>query len=146
MAEEMVRAAGTSLSSLGLRFDRVVLRILSELTEHCDRMVPADARVLMTISAPIRLPARTAGDVKQRIAALVVEGPPGDEVAQVHGNTVVLRLVRAAAPSQPRLLGLVHNPSTDPTLLLELAERHAERALGSKAPRPSARTARPDER
>ncbi len=35
MAEAMACAAGTSLSKLGLRFDRLVLRVLRDLTEHC---------------------------------------------------------------------------------------------------------------
>jgi hypothetical protein len=129
MAEDMARRAGTSVSRLGLRFDRVVLRILSELSEHCDRVVPDDARVLVTISAPIRLPARTADELKQRIESLVLEGAPREQVTNLHENTVCVRLVRAAPRSQPRLLGLVHNPGMEPRALLELAERYAERVL-----------------
>ena len=135
-AEAMARAAGTSISKLGLRFDRVVLRLLRDLTQHCDRVAPDGARVLVTISAPIRLPATTADHLKQRIEALILEGPPPlEQVTEVHGNTVGLRLVRAAPGSQPRLLGLVHNPEKDPRLLLELAERYAESALGPNSPR-----------
>jgi len=91
---------------------------------------------LVTISAPIRLPATTADHLKQRIEALILEGPPPlEQVTEVHGNTVGLRLVRAAPGSQPRLLGLVHNPEKDPRQLLELAERYAESALGPNSPR-----------
>lgn len=135
MAEAMACAAGTSISRLGLRFDRVVLRLLRDLTQHCDRVVPDGARVLVTISAPVRLPARTADHLKQRIAALILEDPPPEQVTEVHGNTVGLRLVPAAPQSQPKLLGLVHNPDKDPRLLLELAERYADSALGADPPR-----------
>lgn len=136
MADEMASAAGVSISKLGLRFDRVVLRLLRDLAQHCDRVAPDGARILVTVSAPIRLPARTVGHLKQRIEALILEGgSPAEEITQVHDNTVGLRLVEAAPGSRPRLLGLVHNPDKDPRLLLDLAERYAESALGSGGPR-----------
>ncbi len=128
MAQEMARAAGASLSTLGLRFDRVVLRILRELTEHGDRVVPDGLRVLVTISAPIRLPARTADEVKRRIEALILQGAPRELIIDVNENIVGLRLVRAAHRPRPKLLGLVHNRDRDPKSLLELAERYAEGA------------------
>jgi hypothetical protein len=132
IAPAMACAAGASISKLGLRFDRVVLRLLRGLTQHCDSVVSDGALVLVTISAPIRLPATTAGCLKDRIEALILEGPPPlEQITEVHGNAVGLRLVPAARRSQPRLLGLVHNPEKDPRFLLELLERYAEDTLGA---------------
>jgi len=132
MATAMACAAGTSISDLGLRFDRVVLRLLRDLTQHCNRVVSDGALVLVTISAPIRLPATTADHLKRQIEALILEGPPPlEQFTEVHGNTVGLRLVPAAPRLQPRLLGLVHNLEKDPRFLLELVERYAENALGA---------------
>ncbi len=71
MARAMTFAAGTSISKLGLRFDRVVLRVLRDLTEHCDRRAPERTGVVVTISAPIHRPAATVETLMQRIDALI---------------------------------------------------------------------------
>ena len=74
IAEEIARAGGTSVSKLGLRFDRVVVRILDDLSRFTERAAPANRCVLVTISAPIRLPARTERVLEQEIDALLA-GP-----------------------------------------------------------------------
>lgn len=124
IAEEIARAGGTSVSKLGLRFDRVVVRILDDLSRFTERAAPANRCVLVTISAPIRLPARTERVLEQEIDALL----PGrlastDQAADVHGNKVRLRLVDSPSKRPQRLIGFVHNPDIDATRLLDLAEQ-----------------------
>jgi len=75
--------------------------------------------VLFTVSTPIKHPAKT-------IAALeiLVHGSfsCGEIKDTVHGNKVRLRRVTGGSGRVPRVLGFVHNPETDPDLLLDLAE------------------------
>jgi hypothetical protein len=123
IAEDVASAAGTSVSKLGLRFDRVVVRVLGDLTRFCEAAAPAGTCVLVTITAPIRLPAKTVESLEREIDAQLAARPiRGDGALQIHGNSVRLRLVAPASPPSRKLLGFVHNPDIDATRLLDLAE------------------------
>ncbi len=124
IGEQILRGSGLSAAKLGLRFDRVVVAVLGELRSFSDAATSSGAAILVTISAPIRLPAKTVEALKREISALQSAGAPhADYSATVHGNRVRMRLVRSSSPQAPRLIGLVHNPTSAPTLLLDLAER-----------------------
>lgn len=125
MARAMALAAGASLPALGLRFDRVVLRVLRDLTEHCDRRLPETMAVAVTISAPIQRPAATVEALKQRIDALVDGPQPAPPVFEACGNTIGLRLLPSPFSAGRKLLGLVHNPETSPERLLHMIEAFA---------------------
>lgn len=122
MARAMTLAAGTSIPELGLRFDRVVLRVLRDLTEHCDRCVPEGTGVVVTISAPIQRPAAKVEAMMQRIDGLVEGRRPAPPVFEACGNTVGLRLLSAPRAARRKLLGLVHNSKTSSELLLDMVE------------------------
>lgn len=122
MARAMTFAAGTSISKLGLRFDRVVLRVLRDLTEHCDRHAPEGTGVAVTISAPIHRPAATVETLMQRIDTLIEGRRPLPAIFEVCGNTVGLRLLPTLPSPEHKLFGLVHNPETSPELLLDMVE------------------------
>jgi len=123
-ALDILSASGLSPSKLGLRFDRVVVGVLADLRSFSEAAAPGNLAVLLTISAPIRLPARTVKDLKTKITALLAVGiPQADSSAIVHGNRVRIRF-REQPPSAPgRFIGFVHNPGSAPELLLDLAEQ-----------------------
>jgi hypothetical protein len=128
MAEAVLAGSGLSASKLGLRFDRVVVRVLGDLRAFADVAVPEGLAIALTLSAPIRLPAKTAEALREKIAALLSsEERPGDQGTEVQGNQVSLRLVQRPASRRPKLVGLVHNPSTNAVELLDLAERWLRR-------------------
>ena len=124
IATEILKASGSSAARLGLRFDRVVGRVLGDLRAFAGGAAPADRTVLVTISAPIRLPARTVEALKQEIQAQLAAGRVGeDRCATVHGNEVRVRLTQPTPGRGARLIGFVHNPDSEPKRLLDLAER-----------------------
>lgn len=120
IAEAILGPAGLSAAGLGLRFDRVVCRVLGDLRSFVDAAAPTGLTVVLTLTAPIRLPARTVDALKQQIETLLSDGP-GERSVAVHGNDAQVRLIRLAAA--PRLVGLVHNRGAETGRLLELAER-----------------------
>ena len=122
LAEKIVDQAGLTTSRLGLRFDRVVVRILADVRRFAEGAMPAGTTILLTLTAPIRRAAKTADALEQEIAALLAAGVAGeDRTARLWGNEVRLRLVRNA--SGHKLIGFVHNPESDAARLLDLGER-----------------------
>jgi hypothetical protein len=102
----------------------VVGRVLGDLRTFTEGAVPEGVTVLVTISAPIRVPAKTAEVLRARIGALLTAGLRSQDAADtIHGNQVRLRLARHPTTSGPKLIGFVHNPDSDPGRLLDLAER-----------------------
>ena len=115
-------------ANLRLRFDRVVLRVVGRLQIALAEVVPEGQVVLLSVTAPIRHPAKTAA----ALVDLVRRGQPGDEVRDViHGNAVRVRRVHGMQPAMPRVLGFAHNPASDACRLLDLAEA---RLLASQCP------------
>jgi hypothetical protein len=74
IAARIAKAGGQTISGLGLRFDRVVIRVLSDLRRFADGRTPAGATVVLTLTAPIRTPAKTATALEQKIAKLLRVG------------------------------------------------------------------------
>jgi len=105
-----------------LRFDKVATRLLERLRANLDEAVPDGMTVLVTITAPIRVPSKTAAALEDKIESLLRRGSPGrDERLAIHGNRVRIRLLPHASPRAPRLVGFVHNSDSDPLLLLNTA-------------------------
>ncbi len=123
LALKILHAGGTSPAKLGLRFDRVVIAVLAELRSFVEAATPETLAVLVTISAPIRLPAKTVNDLKTNITARLAAGTrQADSSAILHGNSVRIRLLERSSKVPPRLIGFVHNPDSTPERLLDLAE------------------------
>ena len=127
IAVDIATAGSLSLSKLGLRFDRVAIEILDHATSVSENAVPAGQIVLLTISAPIRLPAKTSDALTREITAVVLDGVGGAFTGTLNGNGVRLRLVEASTKSAPRLIGFVHNADQAPDRLLNLAESWLQR-------------------
>lgn len=105
-----------------LRFDKVATRLMERLQTALGETVPDDMTVLLTITAPIRVASKTAAALEHKIQALLGHGSAGrDEKAMIHGNRVRIRLLREETEGGPRMIGFVHNPDTDPLLLMSMA-------------------------
>ena len=104
-----------------LRFDKVATRLTERLQATLGEIVPHGMTVLLTITAPIRLPSKTAASMEEKIRTLLGRGSKGrDEKATIHGNRVRIRLLRHKSERAPRTVGFVHNSDSDPLLLLNM--------------------------
>ena len=119
-------AERAAAAKLRLRFDKAVVRLVGRLKAALAGIVPEDQTIIFTVSAPIRLPAKTAAALE----SVVRGGLPGSELRSiVHGNQVQVRRVTGVPSAMPRVVGFVHNPESDAGLILDLArsrllERH----------------------
>ncbi len=110
-----IRAAG-----LRLRFDKVVMGLVGDLKAALSNYVPEGQTIVFTLTAPIRLPGKTAAELEQ----LVREGLAGGELRSIiHGNEIRVRRVTGVSALMPKVAGFVHNPDSDAGLILDLAER-----------------------
>jgi hypothetical protein len=106
-------------AKLRLRFDKVALRLVGRLKAALASVVPEGQTLVFTISAPIRLPAKTAAALED----MVRPAPPGAERHEiVHDNTVRTRRLKGVSKHMPKVLGFVHNVESDAGAILALAE------------------------
>lgn len=104
-----------------LRFDKVATRVIRRLQASLDETVPDGMTVLLTITAPIRLPSKTAAALEDKIRTLLGRESPGrNEKGTIHGNRVHIRLVKVKCERAPQLIGFVHNSDSDPLQLLSM--------------------------
>ena len=121
IANEIAKANGMSVTKLGLRFDKVVVRLLGNIRIAIEQEVPKKMTVIMTITSPIRLPAKTEYELIGKINDFLESGIQyQDSVLTIFLNEVRFRIVKSSL-KQPKFIGLVHNPDIDPKLLLNLA-------------------------
>ncbi|HET7841187.1 MAG TPA: hypothetical protein VFM21_06255, partial [Terriglobia bacterium] len=114
------RGTGQGDAKLHLRFDKVATRLMERLQATCGETLPDGMTVLVTVTAPIRLAAKTAAVLEDKIR-LLGRGSPGRDVKDtIHGNRVRIRLLRNESERAPKMIGFVHNPDTDPPLLFNL--------------------------
>ncbi len=114
---------------LRLRLDKVATALVRRVRSAVQRSVPENRTVMVTVTAPIRLAARTAEAIEARIRSRLRGGAAGHSVHRLHGNTVHIWVWKRGSCTTSKLLGFVHNPGTDPTALME-ATRALLRALG----------------
>jgi hypothetical protein len=105
-----------------LRFDRVALRVLARLREAAREAVPEGWTVMVTVTAPIWLPGKTADTLAQRIRQLLARGGRGraEFAATIHRNRVRIRIVRGGSAARARFVGFIHNPKPAPAVLFDL--------------------------
>jgi len=110
-----------------LRFDKVATRLIERLQATVGATVPDGMTVLLTITAPIRLPSKTAASVEDKIQTLLGRGSPGrDEKDTIQGNRVRIRLLRDESGRAPQIIGFVHNADSDPLPLLNMTRELLE--------------------
>ena len=102
-----------------LRFDKVATRVIQRLRDAADEAVPDGTTVVVTITAPIRVPAKTAAALEDKIHTLVASNTPRRDVnAMVFGNRVRIRMIRHDSARAPKLIGFVHTADTAALSLL----------------------------
>ena len=127
-----------------LRFDRVALRLVEGLQSALHEAVPDGRTLVLTVTAPIRLPAKTAAALEERIRNGLARRPTQVELREtVHGNQVSARLVKGGTRGTAKVIGFVHNPEPEPGALMDMAQSLLE-CLGAKAGRGAPATVAPD--
>jgi hypothetical protein len=115
-------AARAKLAKPRLRFDRVALRLIADLRTAVGGSVPDGETVLVTITAPIRLASRTATAMAEKIRELISSrAAPARLTDNIHGNEIRVHLLKGGAARTATLIGFVHNPDSDPTILSDVA-------------------------
>ena len=110
-----------------LRFDKVATRLIERLQATLVEIVPDGMTVLLTITAPIRLPSKTAASLEDKIQTLLGRGSPArDQKDTIHGNRVQIRFLRNESEQAPKMIGFVHNSDSDPLLLLNMTRELLE--------------------
>ncbi len=110
------------MSEPRLRFDKVATGLVERVRRAVRGSVPAGKTVAFTVTAPIRLPAKTAAAIEERIlSALARRSIHLDVDETIHGNRVRIALIPGDAPDVSNVIGLVHNPGPNTRTLLETA-------------------------
>jgi hypothetical protein len=111
---------------------------MQRLETTLSETVPDGLTVLLTITAPIRLPSKTAASLADKIRNLLGRKSGGrDEKDTIHGNDVQIRLLKHTSGRAPKMIGFVHNSDSDPLLLLNMTSELLEiidAAAGKRAP------------
>lgn len=133
------RGAGQGYAKPRLRFDKVATRLIERLEAALGETVPDGMTVVLTITAPIRLPSKTAASLEDKIQTLLGRGLPGrGKKDTIHGNRVQIRLLRDESKRAPKMIGFVHNSDSDPLLLLNMTRELLELVrpeAGRRAPK-----------
>lgn len=138
----MGRQARAGIATHRLRLDRVALRLVKQVRDALNAAVPDNATVMFTITAPIKLPAKTASSLEEIIRDLLArQSAPAQIDNTIHGNRIRVRLAEGGrAPGRSRVIGFVHNPGADPGMLFDAAQSMIA-CLGAGAARRVARAA-----
>lgn len=123
-----------------LRFDKVVARVNERLQAALSADVPGGVMVVFTLTAPIRLAAKTAVAMEAKIRTLIARSTAEPQARfGIHGNHVRMQLVKRGLKTTPALIGFVHNHGTDPRLLFNLTRELLDLANATARRRASAR-------
>jgi hypothetical protein len=132
------RAGRDGLTRPRLRFDKVALRFVEGLRAALDGAVPDGTAVIVTITAPIRLPAKTAATLEERVrASLARRSAPAEVTDTILGNQIRVRVLQGVSERISKVIGFVHNPDSDPDGLVRVTQsllRHVDAAAGKRAP------------
>ena len=116
-----------------LRFDRVALGLVRRLQATLCESVPDGKTVILTITAPIRVPSKTAAALEDNIRTyLARQSAQGEAKHTIHGNQIRVRLVKGGSRQTTKVIGFVHNPDSDPDVLFDITLSLIER-VGAKA-------------
>ena len=106
-----------------LRFDKVALRVVAGLRAVLSEAVPDGEAVVLTITAPIREPAKTAAELERRIRGCLAGRSAERELEEtIHRNLIRVRLVRGVPRRASKVIGFVHNPDCDRDVLLDITQ------------------------
>ncbi|MBV9148967.1 MAG: hypothetical protein JO024_03815 [Candidatus Eremiobacteraeota bacterium] len=111
------------LAKRGLRFDQVALRFIERLQNALEEAVPAGKTLIVIVTAPIRMPAKTAAAVEERISNFLAQGPKRRDFRDtINENEVWARLAPGVVRGQSRVMAFVQNPDADSDALLSATQ------------------------
>ena len=120
IAERIAEANKTTIKKLGLRFDKVAVRLLISLKTSVD--IPKGRAVLWTITAPIKLPAKTEIEISQQMNNILESSVRNEDFqSTICQNQIHIRVIDLPANQVDRIVGFVHNPESSSKQLLDLA-------------------------
>jgi hypothetical protein len=104
-----------------LRFDKVAVRFVDDLRSALHEAVPNGKTLVLTVTAPIRQSGKTAAAFAERMRDGMARRSARLDIREtIEGNQIRARLVKAAGPA--KVIGFVHNPGVDGTVLLGAAQ------------------------
>jgi hypothetical protein len=107
----------------------VAVRLVGGLQAALASVVPEGQTMVFTISAPLRLPGKTAVALEN----MVRSGPRDAQRREiVHGNKVRIRRLGGVPKHMPKVLGFVHSVESDAGAILALAEARLLEPNGDK--------------
>lgn len=124
IADSIAEKYGLSVTKLGLRFDKVAARLVENLRAIYEQDIPLGKAIIVIVTAPIKLPAKTENDIRVQIDDFLKSKiVPQDKKIIIHQNAVCLRVIETPPKQTIKFVGLVHNPTSDATLLLNLISK-----------------------
>ena len=121
---EIEQAIVAQLTAAGcdLRFDRVVQRLVNDLKASLTPLVPERQALLITLTAPIKLPKKTSAEVCN---AIQISASAHNFNLKVHGNQVSIYRLAHFPPHLPKVFVFVHNPETEAAQTLDVVKSQA---------------------
>ncbi|MBW8808762.1 MAG: hypothetical protein JF591_07980 [Lysobacter sp.] len=120
-----------------LRFDKVALRLISRLQAALSPRVPDGKVVILTVTAPIRLPAKTAAELERHVGECLRRGAMNVEISDtICANQTRVRFAKGIAGPASKVIVFVHNPDTDPRVLFDLTTGLLKRIGAAAEQRP----------
>jgi hypothetical protein len=116
-----------------LRFDRVALGLVRRLQAPLSRSVPDGNTVIVTITAPIRQDSKTGAALEDRIRRLLAARRT-ELTATIYGNRIRVHVLKGGGSRTSKLIGFVHNPKPDPSLLFDVTRSVLARIGSNKRP------------
>jgi hypothetical protein len=116
-------AGGANSSKPRLRFDKVALGLIGRLQTALGNAAAPDRTVIVTVTAPIKLAAKTAAALEKRTRLSLAR--PSARVQfkdTIHGNQIRVRVVKTGDACASKVIGFVHNPYPNAELLLDVTE------------------------
>lgn len=121
IALKIAKSNGTTLSQLGLRFDKVVMQLSKNLKELSPELIASQKTVLVTLTAPIKVPAKTEKELKDKIRALLLSKKvPTNKKINLYQNNIQLRFITCSVNVKPQIITVVHNRNIHPQDVLSL--------------------------
>jgi hypothetical protein len=117
------RSAKPNPTKPRLRFDKVVVSLMSRCRTGLADSIPAGETVMVTVTAPIRLASKTAEALEAKARVLLARRSARRVLEDtVHGNQIRIQAMKGGPAGAAKFIGFVHNPDSDPTPLFEVAE------------------------
>jgi hypothetical protein len=107
-------------SKRGLRFDKVAVGLVASMQRALRDDVPDGMTLLFSVTAPIRVPGKTAAELADRVRVwLHGRDTPAATRYTIGGNAIRVRVVNGRERHEPNVRGFVHNPDVDVKALFD---------------------------